>query len=277
MANIRGLNDFKEENDDEQRQAYYAGGQGQHGGGSGQEILDPREFMKRASEEMGAQSVDQWRQGQPEAASSSFTGAGRSLASAEETPGEAAPEKPEEHTITFYANGFTVDEGPLRSGEDPENAAFLNDVNRGRMPAELMGADGRTEGDVHIIDRSGEPYKPPPVTLKPFGGEGRSMRDEAAASSSGVAASASAPAAELVLNEAKPVTTLQIRLHDGSRKVIKANHTHTVLQLTQHIATLTPGVQFDLMTTFPRKKLTEGAKTLAESGLLNETIVQSLQ
>ena len=33
MSNIKGLNDMKEENDDEKRQAYYAGGQGQHGSG----------------------------------------------------------------------------------------------------------------------------------------------------------------------------------------------------------------------------------------------------
>ena len=33
MANVKSLNDMKEENDDDKRQAYYAGGQGQNGGG----------------------------------------------------------------------------------------------------------------------------------------------------------------------------------------------------------------------------------------------------
>ena len=61
--------------------------------------------------------------------------------------------------------------GPLRNAQDPENAAFLADVNRGRMPAELMGPDGNPEGDVHIIDKSGEQYVPPKA--KPFSGEGR--------------------------------------------------------------------------------------------------------
>ena len=76
-------------------------------------------------------------------------------------------------------DGFTVDDGPLRKPDDPENAAFLGAVNRGQMPAELIGEDGVAEGDVHIVDKSGEAYKPPPVTLKPFQGEGRSMRDDA--------------------------------------------------------------------------------------------------
>lgn len=35
MANVKGLKDMKEENDDEERQHFYAGGQGRNGGGSG--------------------------------------------------------------------------------------------------------------------------------------------------------------------------------------------------------------------------------------------------
>lgn len=37
----------------------------------------------------------------------------------------AAPERAV-HTITFWRNGFTVDDGPLRRLEDPANAPFLN-------------------------------------------------------------------------------------------------------------------------------------------------------
>ncbi len=43
------------------------------------------------------------------------------------------------------------------------------------------------------------------------------------------------------------------------------------------MAALTPGVSFELSTTFPRKKLTELDKTLQEAELLNQTIVQSAQ
>ena len=267
------LKDLKEENDDEKRQAYYAGGQGQNGGGSGQEVLDPREFMKRARDDMGAQTVDEWRQGQPAAASSAFTGAGQSL-NGEVSQGAAVPKPPTEHTITFYNNGFTVDDGPLRKADDPENAAFLDAVNRGRMPDELIGEDGMSEGDVHIIDKSGEAYKPPPPVLKPFSGEGRSMRDEAAAGGSGTVAPP-AEAQELTVDPGAPTTTLQVRLADGSRKIVKANHTHTVLQLRSHIATFTPGMSFTLKGGYPPKLLEDDSLTLADAKLLNETIVQS--
>jgi len=37
-------------------------------------------------------------------------------------------------TVTIYRNGFTVDNGPLRDPAAPENASFLGDLARGRVP-----------------------------------------------------------------------------------------------------------------------------------------------
>ena len=237
-------------------------------------MLDPREFMKRARDEMGAQTVGEYNDAQGPPPSSSFTGAGHTLAG-ESVQGATAPKPPEEHTITFYQNGFTVDDGPLRSPDDPANAAFLAAVNRGQMPAELMGEDGANqEGDVHIIDKSGEPYKPPPVTLKPFGGEGRSMREEAASVESprrpprggGGRADGRRRAAD---DDAPGPPRRRL---EGARQGEPVAH---VLQLRQHIATLSPpGMAFSLRG-FPPKPLADESLTLKDANLLNETIVQS--
>lgn len=56
--------------------------------------------------------------------SRSFIGTARRLTG--ETV-SAAPQPPESvtHTITFWTNGFTIDDGPLRRFDDPENAPFL--------------------------------------------------------------------------------------------------------------------------------------------------------
>ena len=56
--------------------------------------------------------------------SSSFTGTGRLLTG--ETV-RSAPDQPESiiHNIVFWSNGFTVNDGPLRRLDDPENASFL--------------------------------------------------------------------------------------------------------------------------------------------------------
>ena len=33
--------------------------------------------------------------------------------------------------ITFWSNGFSVDNGPLRDFNDPENAEFVDSIKRG--------------------------------------------------------------------------------------------------------------------------------------------------
>jgi len=274
MANVKGFKDVQEENDDEKRQAYYAGGQGQNGGGSGQEVLDPRDIFKRA-EENGAQTVDQWNaNGGGQGSSSAFTGAGQSL-NGDTSEGAPVPVPTEEHTITFYSNGFVVDDGPLRTAEDPANASFLAAINRGQMPAELVGENGASESDVHIIDKSGEPYKPPPAKLKPFTGEGRSMREEAAASGAGSSSDAAdvGDGQPLELNADAPSTTLQLVLPDGKRLVIKANKSHTVLQLRQHIASL-GYKQVQFKAGFPPKIIDRGddGLTLEDAKLCGESI-----
>ena len=63
---------------------------------------------------------------------------------------------------------------------------------------------------------------------------------------------------------------------DGSRVRVKANHTTTVLQLKQHIASLSaPGLAFSLRGGFPPKPLEDESLSLKDANLLNETIVQS--
>lgn len=46
-----------------------------------------------------------------------------------------------------------------------------------------------------------------------------------------------------------------MRFHDGSRRPVKLNHTHTVADLHNFVASATPGVAFDLMITYPRRKV----------------------
>jgi UBX domain-containing protein 1 len=49
------------------------------------------------------------------------------LLSGESVPSPTTPQAPEPvvHNITFYRDGFTVGDGPLRRIEDPENGPFL--------------------------------------------------------------------------------------------------------------------------------------------------------
>uniref|UniRef100_A0A7S2CLB9 ubiquitinyl hydrolase 1 n=1 Tax=Haptolina brevifila TaxID=156173 RepID=A0A7S2CLB9_9EUKA len=93
--------------------------------------------------------------------------------------------------------------------------------------------------------------------------------------SQNLAQQARVPSEALVLDEGAPTTTLQVRMGDGSRKIVKANHTHTVAQLKAHVATFAPGVSFSLKGGFPPKPLEDDSLSLADAKLLNESIVFS--
>jgi len=40
--------------------------------------------------------------------------------------------------VTLWANGFQVDDGELRSYDDPANKDFMKDLNEGYVPKELQ-------------------------------------------------------------------------------------------------------------------------------------------
>jgi len=96
---------------------------------------------------------------------------------------------------------------------------------------------------------------------------------------------AATEAAQIKADE--PVTSVQVRLVDGSRMVVKLNHSHTVEDLRTFIITARPqynGVPFSLVTTIPwlepsllYKELTENQQTLREAEILGAAILQRLK
>jgi len=71
-----------------------------------------------------------------------------------------------------------------------------------------------------------------------------------------------------------------VRLADGSRLIVKLNHTHTVADLRVYISTARPqyqGVQYSLLTTFPNKELTDDTLTVASAGLVGAAVLQRLK
>ncbi len=68
--------------------------------------------------------------------------------------------------IKFFKQGFVVDDGELRSLEDPKNQAFLDSIQRGVVPDEIMEKhpSAKKSGsflDVQTEDHRQEDYVPP--------------------------------------------------------------------------------------------------------------------
>ncbi|KAK6149711.1 hypothetical protein DH2020_017236 [Rehmannia glutinosa] len=226
---------------------------------------------------------------QPSASSRSFTGTGRTLA------GETVPTSPQQpesivHNIVFWRNGFTVNDGPLRSLDDPENAPFLESIRKSECPKELEPADRRSSVHVNLIRRD-ENCPEPEIRLAPFQGMGRTLGSSSAtdssATDSGPESTVSAPplhgapspSVGLVVDKSLPSTSIQLRLADGTRMVAHFNHHHTIGDIRSFIDASRPGGlrSYQLQTVgFPPKILTDLTQTVEQAGLLNSVVIQKL-
>uniref|UniRef100_A0A0A9CTT1 UBX domain-containing protein n=1 Tax=Arundo donax TaxID=35708 RepID=A0A0A9CTT1_ARUDO len=237
--------------------------------------------------QMGAvQDVPPFVDGQS-SSSRSFAGTGR-LLSGESAP-SAAPQPPAQvlHNIHLWNNGFSIDDGPLRRYDDPENADFIESIKNSQCPQELEPADRRTSVHVNIIKRQ-EDYKEPVRPRSAFQGVGRTLggggssADESSAPAPPTQAAAAASAASrsvgIVVDDSEPFTSIQLRLVDGTRMVARFNMHHTVGDIRSFIDASRPGAArpYQLQTGFPPKLLTDPTQTLEQAGLANSVIMQKL-
>lgn len=185
---------------------------------------------------------------------------------AERASGNEGEEERPRRTITMYRNGFQVDDGPYRRLDDPANADFLRSLASGRTPRELL-----EEGDVTVglIDKRSEDYV---EQFSSFSGEGTSLGSAAAASTDGVMDPSSLPEPP-PLDESSPTTSIQVRMMNGQRRVIKINTSATVLQLASHLSN-DSAHPFVLVSGFPPKPITNVSQTLEECGLKGAQVMQ---
>lgn len=204
-----------------------------------------------------------------------FSSASRAAPADGDTDESKAPST----TITFWSNGFQVDDGPFRDSEEPANKAFLAEVEKGYVPRELREAGkGR---NIVVKDKRSEKYKPPtPPPYVAFSGAGNSMAGAGGGvdtSSAAVGVAGAGATAEFAVDPSKPTTNVRVTLTNGKRQVFKFNRTHTVGDLLAQVASATAvtGV-FALLAGFPPKPLTDASLTLEAAGLLNASVRMSM-
>ncbi|KAI8365498.1 hypothetical protein EDC96DRAFT_443571 [Choanephora cucurbitarum] len=229
-SQVRTLRDLMSSNEnnsasDEEHENLYAGGE-KRGGQSPEEA--PKKSQKK----------------------SAYTGVGYRLGSEDEPSTRVQPavdsddDEEEElesvtRNLTFWRNGFSVDDGPLYAYADPANQEMLNSINDGRAPLSLLNVRHGQPVEVRVVKRQDEDYVAPKVPVKPFAGTGIRLGSAASYSpspppSSSPAATTS-PANTITVDDAQPTTNIQIRLADGSRLIARLNHTHTVADIRRFI------------------------------------------
>ncbi|XP_031276311.1 plant UBX domain-containing protein 4-like [Pistacia vera] len=274
--------------DDDEPQQYYTGGEK-----SGMLVQDPTRgtdidvdtIFNQARHSAVEPPLDHH---QPSSSSKAFSGTARLLTGETVPSAPSQPSQPEEvvHNITFWRNGFTVDDGPLRRMDDPANASFLESIMRSECPRELATPDGR--GGVHVqLNKRDEEYSEQPKRRSSFQGVGRTLGSSATPAetvsepSAGVTSLTSAPLPSLglVVDSSSPTTSIQLRLADGTRMVSRFNYNHTIRDIHAFIDASRPGgsrnYQLQAMG-FPPKQLTDLNQTIEQAGIANSVVIQKL-
>ncbi|KAF8425557.1 hypothetical protein EV426DRAFT_595633 [Tirmania nivea] len=297
------LSDFKREDasesdsDGEERQKdFFAGGEK-----SGLAIQEPGKGGKDIIQNIlsKAKGEAERRQGQGEASAGPsrprFTGSGHTLGS-DESPSVHVPDTsaqparaPEtvHRSLTFWRDGFSIEDGPLMRYDEPANQEILRAIQSGRAPTALMGVQQGQQADVHVFKRLDEDYVPPKKKYQPFSGSGNrlgSPTPEIATAPIATTAPVAAPQTsaapttpQVNIDSSQPTTSLQIRLGDGARLVSRFNHSHTVGDIYNFVnsaSATSRSREYVLQTTFPNKELTDKMQTVKDAGLVNAVVVQ---
>jgi UBX domain-containing protein 1 len=152
-------------------------------------------------------------------------------------PEEEEDEEPQTRALTFWQDGFSIEDGPLMRYDEPKNKDLLEAIQSGRAPPSLFGVRYNQPLQINVTQRTGEKYTPPPKVYKPFEGAGNrlgSAAPEVVGSGSstpnmpggilhGGSSSSTAPGAQPVqptefsVDASKPTTSIQLRLGDGTK------------------------------------------------------------
>jgi len=205
--------------------------------------------------------------------------------------------------LTFWRDGFSVEDGELMRYDDPDNSKILDEINAGRAPPHILNVLPNQPVELRVARRVNEDYAPAPKSLanKIFSGSGHRLGSPVPTmpSSSGsgssmpgtfpggtVPSSTSQPepsrihesgSTRFAVDQSQPTTSIQLRMADGTRMVCRMNLTHTVGDIRNFINASNPQNltrPYTIGTTFPNRTLETETQTIKDAGLANSVIVQ---
>ncbi|KAF7308923.1 SEP-domain-containing protein [Mycena kentingensis (nom. inval.)] len=180
--------------------------------------------------------------------------------------------------LTFWRQGYTIEDGPLMRYDDPQNAQLLSDIQQGLAPPQALNVAIGQRVEIIVGRRTNEDYVPPRTTWGSGGNRlGAPVPGEGSSSTPAPPPSAPSDANAPTVDESQPIAQIQVRLADGSRFLARLNTTHTVADLRalinrSHSAHPTAGA-YSLNTTFPTRELEDSMIVGPEGAKLGGAVV----
>ncbi|XP_065484200.1 UBX domain-containing protein 2B isoform X2 [Caloenas nicobarica] len=257
--------------DDKENQRFYSGDSEYRGlqisGASNSPSKIVAELFKEAKEH-GAVPLDEASRASGDfSKAKSFSGGGYRLGDSSQKHSEYIYGENEDVQILLklWRNGFSLDDGELRSYSDPTNAQFLESVKRGEIPVELQRLVHGGQVNLDMEDHQEQEYVKPRLRFKAFSGEGQklgSLTPEIVSTpSSPEEEEKSILNAPVLIDDSMPATKIQIRLADGSRLIQRFNQTHRSLGSngnlkSSHVHILSTGLRiFEISLSSPVQNL----------------------
>ncbi|XP_063171280.1 UBX domain-containing protein 2A isoform X2 [Candoia aspera] len=185
--------------------------------------------------------------------------------------------------IKLWKNGFTVNDGELRSYTDVANQRFLDSIKNGQLPLELQKICHKEEVDVKVDYKKDELYTSQKPVFHPFSGPGYRLGSATPRIISKVKKNLEETEKRkptVVLNNSEPITSIQIWFADGARIVQNFNISHRISNIRDFIIDYQKHQgrrPFTLTTSLPFRELLNESLTLEEANLKNAVVVQRLK
>jgi len=173
--------------------------------------------------------------------------------------------------LTVYKNGFRIEDGEFRNKNEPQNKKFMEEIEKGYIPNELV-KKGYKDLGIEMDDRRNEDYEPPKEEKKfqAFTGLGKSI---SSVNTAGLHVNKNATSN---VDKSKPTCKVNIRLFNGEVVSEDFNLTQTLQDVINFVRKKSGSNNFSLLDGFPPRPITSYNKTIQELHLEGSLLTQKI-
>ena len=173
--------------------------------------------------------------------------------------------------LSLYKNGFIMDNGEFRNKNEPANKKFMEEIEKGYIPNELV-KKGITDLGIEMDDHRDENYEPPKEEKKfqVFTGLGKSI---SSVNTEGLHVNKNATSN---VDRSKPTCKVNIRLFNGEVVSEDFNLNQTLQDVINFVKKKSGSNNFSLLDGFPPRPLTTYNKTIQELHLEGSLLTQKI-